>query len=59
LDYGFKDLNLKEICSAADTNHIASNTILKKIGMQHSGTFEYDGLPHNWYTIKNPIYLKK
>ncbi len=30
LNYGFKDLKLKEICSAADTNHIASNTILKK-----------------------------
>ncbi|WP_296382574.1 GNAT family N-acetyltransferase [Winogradskyella sp.] len=54
LDYGFKDLQLKEICGAADINHIASNTILKKIGMQHSGTFEYDSLPHNWYTIQNP-----
>jgi len=54
LDYGFKDLKLKEICAAADINHIASNTILKKIGMLASGTFEYEGDTCNWYTLKNP-----
>jgi len=58
LDYGFKDLKLKEICSAANTKHIASNTILKNIGMELSGTFEYDSSPHNWYTIKNPYLFK-
>lgn len=53
LNYGFKDLKLKEICAAADVNHIASNTILKKIGLQPSGTFEYEGDLCNWYTLKN------
>ncbi|WP_422105144.1 GNAT family N-acetyltransferase [Winogradskyella sp.] len=53
LDYGFKDLKLKEICAAAQIDHIASNTILKKIGMQPSGTFEYEGDLCNWYTLKN------
>ncbi|MTE27755.1 GNAT family N-acetyltransferase [Winogradskyella ouciana] len=53
LDYGFNDLKLKEICAAADVNHIASNTILKKIGMQPSGTFEYEGDLCNWYILEN------
>lgn len=54
LDYGFNQLQLKEICAAADLDHIASNAILKKIGMQPSGTFEYEGSLCNWYTHKNP-----
>ncbi len=54
LKFGFKNLKLKEICAAADVNHIASNTILKKIGMQHSGTFTYEGDLCNWYSLKNP-----
>jgi len=55
LNYGFDDLKLKEICAAADINHIASNTILKKIGMIPSGTFEYEGSLCNWYTLKNTL----
>lgn len=54
LEYGFKKLNLKEICAAAEIEHIASNTILKNIGMMPSGTFMYDNKPHNWYSIQNP-----
>jgi RimJ/RimL family protein N-acetyltransferase len=54
LCYGFKDLKLQEINAAADIDHIASNTILKKIGMQPSGTFEYEDDLCNWYSIQNP-----
>ncbi|MBV7267800.1 GNAT family N-acetyltransferase [Winogradskyella luteola] len=54
LEFGFKDLKLKEICAAADVDHIASNTILKKIGMQPSGTFTCEADSCNWYTLKNP-----
>ena len=54
LKYGFEDLKLKEICAAADMSNIASNTILKKIGMQASGTFKYESELCNWYVIKNP-----
>lgn len=53
LDFGFKDLKLQEICAAAEIEHIASNTILNKIGMTHSGTFEYEGDVCNWY-VKKP-----
>ncbi|REG84628.1 GNAT family N-acetyltransferase [Winogradskyella sediminis] len=54
LNYGFKDLQLKHIGAAADINHIASNTILKNIGMQPSGTFKFEDTLCNWYDIKNP-----
>jgi len=54
LNYGFKDLKLSEIGAAADVEHIASNTILTKIGMQPSGTFECKGDLCNWYIFKNP-----
>ena len=55
LNYGFKDLKLKKIGAAADVNHIASNTILRKIGMQQKSTFEFEGDLCNWYEIENPI----
>ncbi|WP_439151748.1 GNAT family N-acetyltransferase [Winogradskyella sp.] len=54
LDHGFNTLKLKKICAAAGINHIASNSILKKIGMQPNGTFEFEGDLCNWYIIKNP-----
>ncbi len=54
LHYGFKDLKLQEINAAAGIDHIASNTILKKIGMQPSGTFKYEADLCNWYSIQNP-----
>lgn len=56
LDYGFNDLKLKEICAAADVNNLASNYILKKIGMQSSGTFTYEEHLCNWYEMKNPNF---
>lgn len=54
LNYGFKDLKLKEIGAAANINHIASNTILSKIGMQATGTFEHEGDSCYWYEMTNP-----
>ena len=53
LDYGFNDLKLEEICAAAEVDHIASNTILKKVGLIPSGTFTFEGHLCNWYTLKN------
>ena len=53
LNYGFNDLKLSEICAAADVGNVASNKILKKIGMKLSGTFKYEGSLCNWYILKN------
>lgn len=53
IDYGFNNLNLKEIGAAAELEHEVSNYILRKIGMQHKGIFSYNNTPLNWYTISN------
>lgn len=58
LKYGFEKLDLKEIGAAADVNHIVSNKILKKIGLRFIDTFEYDGLPHNWYKIEKAKWIE-
>lgn len=52
LKHGFETLGLKEIGAAADVDHLASNSILKKIGMKMIETFEYEGVECNWYSIK-------
>lgn len=54
LNYGFKVLKLKEICAAAHEDNLASNHILKKIGLKTSGQFIYEGTKCNWYCLKNP-----
>ncbi|WP_179354429.1 GNAT family N-acetyltransferase [Winogradskyella vidalii] len=54
LNYGFSILKLQEIGAAADVNHIASNSILNKIGMPFIETFEYKGELCNWYNLKKP-----
>jgi len=51
LNYGFNKLDLNEICAAADINNIASNKILKKIGLRFIETFKFDETLHNWYKI--------
>ena len=51
LKYGFNNLNLKEIGAAADVDHVASNKILRKIGLTLTEKFDYEGISHNWYNI--------
>ncbi|GAA4273042.1 GNAT family N-acetyltransferase [Aquimarina gracilis] len=58
LRYGFEKLDLKEISAAADVDHIASNKILKKVGLKFIETFEYEGITHNWYTITKFEWLQ-
>lgn len=56
LAYGFEQLKLTEIYAAAHVDNIASNTILKKLGMDCLETFDYDGNLCNWYWINNSSY---
>lgn len=58
LDYGFKTLEIKEICAAAAIDNVGSNVILKQIGMQASGRFTYEGTLCNWYVLKKIDYSK-
>ena len=51
LKYGFERLNLKEIGAGADIHHIASNKVLKKVGLKFKETFIYDGDTCNYYSL--------
>lgn len=57
LKFGFEELKLNEICGAAEDKHIVSNLILKKIGLQPSGTFTYEGYLCNWYSLKREDWV--
>jgi ribosomal-protein-alanine N-acetyltransferase len=51
LKYGFDSLQLNEMYAIANIKNDASNTILKKVGLQALQTFNYKGEEHNWYKI--------
>ncbi|MBN4070207.1 GNAT family N-acetyltransferase [Olleya sp. AH-315-F22] len=56
LDYGFKKLNLELIVGAAEIDNIASNKVLKKIGLQFVNEFDLEGVKVNWYELKKEDY---
>ncbi|MFD2822364.1 GNAT family N-acetyltransferase [Lacinutrix iliipiscaria] len=58
LDYGFRKLNLETIVGAAETENIASNKILKKIGLHYVETFPHETVLINWYVLKQNEYEK-
>ncbi|MCW5518764.1 GNAT family N-acetyltransferase [Aureitalea sp. L0-47] len=58
LQYGFDKLELDEISGAADVDNIASNKILQKVGLRYVETFEFEGIPHHWYTLKRSEWLE-
>ncbi|WP_410004296.1 GNAT family N-acetyltransferase [Aequorivita nionensis] len=59
LNHGFAKLNYEEICGMADVDHIASNVILKKIGLLKRHEFIYDGTLHNFYTLSKNEWLER
>lgn len=58
IDFGFKTLNLKMICGAAEIENIASNKVLQKIGLKFINEFTYDSTQCNWYELKQEDYGK-
>ena len=57
LDYGFKTLSLPVIYAMADLENLSSRKVLEKVGFENMETFEYDGVPHSWLKLLNPIHL--
>jgi ribosomal-protein-alanine N-acetyltransferase len=51
LRYGFETLNFNEIYGCADINNMASNKILRRIGLQYIEEFEFEGEKLYWYGI--------
>lgn len=56
LDYGFHTMDYDIIYGAAELDNIASNKILKKIGLRFSNEFLYDKIKCNWYELKKEDY---
>jgi len=56
LEYGFNKLKIDEIFAMADIENVASNNILKKVGLQFVETFDLESIKHNWYQIKRSDY---
>jgi len=60
LNYGFVDLDLDEIIARADIHNIASINVMKKLGMQYVGRFEYNPHEAELYKItKKEFILEK
>lgn len=59
LKYGFQTWRLTEIYAGAHIENMASNKVLKKVGLHFIETFEYDGTLHNWYKIEKLEWQEK
>jgi len=52
LDYAFNVMKIEIMQAAAQTDNIASNKILQKIGMSITEQYLEDGVSWNWYELK-------
>lgn len=59
LQYGFEQLNLKEIYAMADANNEGSNHILRKLGFCQIESFDLEGILHFWYKIEKSEFIAK
>ncbi len=56
LDYGFKDLELKEIIGSTDEPNVASLRVMEKSGMHALGLVEKAGQPTVYYRLSRDEY---
>ncbi len=55
LDYGFNIMKIKKMNAYTHSQNDASNTIMKKIGMNFiEDYYDKDGNPWKWWQLKNP-----
>lgn len=59
LNYGFQQLGLQEIFAAAHLENKASDRILRKVGFEPDGVFEYDTEIHTWYRVDRVHVLEQ
>lgn len=58
LKYGFEQLQLHTIYGAAAQENAASNSVLKKIGLNCIEQFDLDGTIINWYELNKKSYAE-
>jgi [ribosomal protein S5]-alanine N-acetyltransferase len=51
LDYGFNELKQDAIYAIADVHNAKSRKVLEKSGLKFIETFNWDGVPHDWFEI--------
>lgn len=54
VDYAFNHLKLTAIYAIADVGNLSSQKVLEKCGLVRNGVFDYEGVPHYWFEMKNP-----
>lgn len=52
MQYGLSELKYNQIFAAAHIDNVASNRILKKIGLAYKNQFTHDNELCNWYALK-------
>ncbi len=57
LFHGFDTMNLSEIFAIANVENLASNAILKKVGLKFIETFNYHGDENNFYRISKEEWM--
>lgn len=55
-NYAFDNLKTDVLYAAANCDNVASNKILKKIGMQANGHFYYEDIRCLWYKMEKGFY---
>ncbi len=55
IHYGFETMKLKEIFATTDAQNISSAKVLEKAGFLNIETFNDEGKPHYWFSIKHPL----
>jgi len=58
INFGFTTLKIETMYGAAEKANLASNKILKKIGLKFVNEFTYENIPCNWYELKRKDYAK-
>lgn len=56
LRYGFTQMQLDEICAAADIENLASNHILQKVGLQWTERFTFEGTACHFYRLPKTLW---
>lgn len=54
LRYGFEQLGLEQVYGMCDVANVASRKVLEKVGLKLVGTFDLEGVAHNWFEISKP-----
>jgi ribosomal-protein-alanine N-acetyltransferase len=54
LQYGFNELQLRDIYAMADVNNAESKHVLEKAGLSYVETFDFRGDLHDWFRISRP-----